>query len=257
MPVTMILLLLLGSLQQGAGADSQTQRGVVRDQTGAVLQGAQVELADESGGTVRTVSTDSKGEFLIDRIPPGAYTLKVRFEGFRAATVRVRVVARRTPAPQVVVLELASQTQEVTVNAGNEVIAAAANANRDAVVLDDKELKNLPIFDRNIVGTLLRFLDASALGTGGVTLVVDGMEARKVGVAPSAIQQVKINQDPYSSEFPRPGRGRIEVITKAGSDRYNGSMDVTFRDAHLNARDPVAETPPPEQRRIYTGVLVG
>jgi hypothetical protein len=117
MPVTMTLLLLLGGPQQGAAADSQAQRGVVRDQTGAVLQGAQVELPDESGGTVRTLSTDGKGEFLIDRIPPGPYTLKVRFEGFRAATVRVRVVARRTPAPQVVVLELASQTQEITVNA--------------------------------------------------------------------------------------------------------------------------------------------
>ncbi len=257
MPAMMTVLLLLGSLQQGTAADTQAQRGVVRDQTGAVLQGAQVELADESGGTVRTVSTDNKGEFLIERIPPGVYTLKVRFEGFRTATVRVRVVARRTPAPQVVVLELASQTQEVTVNAGDDVIAATANANRDSVVLDDKELKNLPIFDRNIVGTLSRFLDASALGTGGVTLVVDGMEARKVGVAPSAIQQVKINQDPYSSEFPRPGRGRIEVITKAGSDRYNGSMDFTFRDTHLNARDPFAETRPPEQRRIYEGVLGG
>lgn len=84
-------------------------------------------------------------------------------------------------------LDLAPQTQEVTVNAGTDVITAAANANRDAVVLHEKELKNLPIFDRDIVGTLSRFLDASALGTGGVTLVIDGMEARKVGVPLSAI----------------------------------------------------------------------
>jgi hypothetical protein len=49
--------------------------------------------------------------------------------------------------------------------------------------------------------------------------------ARKVGVAPSGIQQISVNQDPYSAEFPRPGRGRIEVITKAGSERYSGSMD--------------------------------
>ena len=125
------------------------------------------------------------------------------------------------------------------------------------MVLNDQELKNLPIFDRDIVGTLSRFLDASALGTGGATLVVDGMEARKVGVSPSAIQQVKINQDPYSAEFPRPGRGRIEVITKAGTDKYHGSMDFTFRDAQLNARDPFADTRPPEQRRIYEGVLGG
>ena len=183
--------------------------------------------------------------------------LKIQFEGFQPATVRVRVAPRRAPPSQNVVLTLASQRQEVTVNAADDVVAAAANANRDAVVLDDKELKNLPIFDRDVVGTLSRFLDASALGTGGVTLVVDGMEARKVGVAPSAIQQIKLNQDPYTAEQPRPGRGRIEVITKAGTDRYSGSADFTFRDGHLDARNPFADTRTPEQRRIYEAVFGG
>jgi hypothetical protein len=256
MPLAVILLLILGR-PQAPPAEVQTVRGTVQDQTGAVLQGARVELTDETGGVLRSVMTDAKGVYLIDRVTPGAYTLKILFEGFRPATVRMRVVPRRAPAPQTVVLDLASQKQEITVNADTGVIAAAANANRDAVVLDADELKNLPIFDRNVVGTLSRFLDASALGTGGATLVVDGMEARKVGVSPSAIQQVKLNQDPYSAEFPRPGRGRIEVVTKAGTEKYSGSMDFTFRDAHLNARDPFAETRPPEQRRIYEGVLGG
>lgn len=251
-----ILFLLLGSPQTPA-PDPTSVRGVVRDQTGAVLPAAQVELLDESGVAVRHVAADAQGEFLIDAVPPGAYTLKIQFEGFRASTVKVRVTGRRTPARQTVVLDLATQTQEVTVNAGDDVITAAANANRDAVVLDDKELRNLPVFDRDIVGALSRFLDASALGTGGVTLVVDGMEARKVGVPLSAIQQIKINQDPYSAEFPRPGRGRIEVVTKAGAEQYSGSMDFTFRDAQLNARDPFADSRPVEQRRIYEGVLGG
>jgi hypothetical protein len=200
---------------------------------------------------------DRNGEFVLDQVPAAAYVLRVRFEGFRAAALRLRIVPRRAPPLQVVILELASQTQEITVNAGTDVLTAAASANRDALVLSDDDLRNLPVFDRNVVGTLSRFLDAAALGTGGVTLVVDGMEARKVGVAPAAIQQVKVNQDPYSAEFPRPGRGRIEVITKAGADHYSGSFDFTFRDAHLNARDPFAETRPPEQRRIYEGVLGG
>jgi hypothetical protein len=256
MPVFAILLVLLGS-PQSAAPDAQPLRGVVRDQTGAVLPGARVELRDEADSLVRTATTNAGGEYLIERVPPGTYALNVQFEGFRPAIVRVRVAARRAPAPQTIVLDLASQTQEVTVDVGNDVLAATANTNRDAIVLDGKELKNLPMFDRDVVGTLSRFLDASALGTGGVTLVVDGMEARKVGVAPSAIQQIKINQDPYASEFPRPGRGRIEVITKAGSDKYSGSMDFTFRDAHLNAREPFAVARPPEQRRIYEGVLGG
>jgi outer membrane receptor protein involved in Fe transport len=256
MPVVAVFLLLFGSVQT-VPPSLPPLRGVVRDQTGAVLQGARVELADEAGAVLRTVSTDARGEFSIDGLPPGAYVLKVQFEGFRASAIRLRVAPRRAPPPQTIVLDLASQTQEVTVTADTDLITAAANANRDAVVLDEKELKNLPIFDRDIVGTLSRFLDASALGTGGVTLVVDGMEARKVGVAPSAILQVKLNQDPYSAELPRPGRGRIEVITKAGTDKYSGSMDFTFRDASLNARDPFADTRPPEQRRIYEGVIGG
>lgn len=251
------ILVLLGSPQGSAGV---ALRGVVRDQTGAVLRGARVELrlGDQPDGPVlRTVAADDHGEFLIDALPPGTYSLRVAFEGFRAATVAVRVTGRRPPALQTIVLDLASQTQEVTVSAATDVVNAAANANRDAIVLDDQELRNLPIFDRDIVGALSRFLDASALGTGGPTLVVDGMEARKVGVSPSAIQQVKINQDPYSAEFPRPGRGRIEIVTKAGSERYSGALDFTFRDAQLNARDPFADTRPPEQRRIYEAVIGG
>ena len=80
-----------------------------------------------------------------------------------------------------------------------------------------------PIFDNDVIGTLSRFLDPGSLGSEGATLVVDGMEARKVGVSPSA-SEVKINQDPYAAEFQRPGRGRIEVVTKAGSDAYHGSL---------------------------------
>ena len=253
MSAAALIVLFLGFMQNGA-PDLPSLHGVVRDHTGAVLQGARVELADQSGSTAaQTAVTDAKGEFVIERVAPGAYTLGVQFEGFRPAGVQIRVAARRPIAPQTIVLELASQSQEVTVNA--DLITTAPNANRDAIVMNDTDLRGLPVFDRDVVGTLSRFLDPPS--AGGVTLVVDGMEARKVGVAPSAIQQVKLNQDPYSAEFPRQGRGRIEVITKAGADKYSGSMDFTFRDAHLNARDPFAETRPPEQRRIYEGVLGG
>ena len=136
-------------------------------------------------------------------------------------------------------------------------VSTAADANRNAVVIDAPALREIPIFDNDVIGTMSRFLDPGSLGSDGATLVVDGMEARKVGVSLSGIQQVKINQDPYAAEFQRPGRGRIEVITKAGSDAYHGSLDVTFRDARLNARDPFAETHVPEQRRIYEGAVGG
>src|SRR6266481_6208594 len=83
------------------------------------------------------------------------------------------------------------------------------------------------------------------------------MEVNNLGVSPSAIKEIKINQDPYSAEYQRPGRGRIEVTTKPGTPEYHGTFNFIFRDAHLNARDPFALTRPPEQRRIYEGYLSG
>ena len=255
MVVMAVFLLLL--VPQTATSSRHPIHGSVRDQTGAVLPGARVEIRDQRDLVVRATTTGANGEYVLPEVPPGDYVLHVEFDGFRPSSVSVRLAGRQAPPAQNVVLELAAQAQEVTVNVGNDVLAATANGNRDAIALDDKVLRSIPMFDRDVVGTLSRFLDASALGTGGVTLVVDGMESRKVGVAPSAIQQIKVNQDPYAAEFPRPGRGRIEVITKAGSDKYSGSFDLTFRDAHINAREPFAETRPPEQRRIYEGVLGG
>jgi hypothetical protein len=68
---------------------------------------------------------------------------------------------------------------------------------------------NLPIFDHDFLGTMSRFLDPCSVGTNGVTLIVDGLEASRAGVSASAIQEVKLNRDPYSAEYSRPGRGRI------------------------------------------------
>ena len=256
-----LLLFLLAT----AGFDSPQQthppgvplHGVVRDQTGAILRGAAVEIVSESGERIAATTTDANGEFRFESIPAGSYQLQVRSEGFQPFTIALQVTGRRAPPAQVIVLALAAVPQDITVRPDVQTTATAATANRDAVGIDDAGIRDIPVFDRDVIATLGRFVDASSLGTGGATLVVDGMEARKVGVSPAAIQSIKVNQDPYSAEFPRPGRGRIEVITKSGADAYHGSFDFTFRDAALNARDPFAPTKPPEQRRIYEGVLGG
>ena len=192
---------------------------------------------------------------MFDGVPAGPYTVRANLSGFKTASASVRVVAGRTAHAPKLVLEIAAVTQEVTVGPDRLGVSTAPDANRDAVVMDAPALREIPIFDNDVLGTLSRFLDPGSLGSEGATLVVDGMEARKVGVSLSGIQQVKINQDPYAAEFQRPGRGRIEVITKAGSDAYHGSLDVTLRDARLNARDPFAETRVPEQRDVKRAVI--
>jgi hypothetical protein len=229
--------------------------GLVQDQTGAVLAGATVELVDASG-TTRQTAADSVGSFRFEGIRAGTYQLRARFEGFKPSAMRLRVGVR-APAPQRVVLDLAALTQEITVTNAAVDVTVAASGNVDAVAVDATTLDSLPVFDRDYVATLSRFLDTGSLGNAGATVVVNGMEVSALNVSASAISQIRINQDPYSAEYSRPGRGRIEILTKSGSSRFTGEANLLFRDSIFNARNALADVKPPERRRIAEGFVGG
>ena len=252
----LVAVLALSALLQAQSAPRVAVSGVVQDQTGAVLQNATVELVAASGAVQSTTTTDAVGAFHFANVAAGQYELRTSFEGFKPAAVRVRVGAR-PPAPQKLVLRLADVTQEITVsNAAVQVDATASN-NLDAVTVDQTMLESLPVFDQDYIATLSRFLDSGSLGSGGVTVVVNGMEVSALRVSASAVQQIKINQDPYSAEYARPGRGRIEILTKPGGQEYHGEGNVIVRDAVFDARNAFASSKPSEQKHIAEGVFGG
>jgi outer membrane receptor protein involved in Fe transport len=252
-----VLLVVLMARAAGAQTASQvTVSGIVQDQTGAVLQGATVELVTTAGAVAQTTSADDAGAFHFDKVSATSYEVRARFEGFTAAAVRVRVGAR-PPAPLKVVLRLAGLTQEITVSDRPAQVDTTASNNLDAVTVDQNMLESLPVFDQDVVATVSRFLDSGSIGTGGVTVVVNGMEVNALNVSASAVQQIKINQDPYSAEYSRPGRGRIEILTKPGSQEYHGDGNIILRDSRFNSRNAFASTKPPEQRRIFEGFFGG
>jgi hypothetical protein len=230
--------------------------GVVEDQTGAVLRAATVELVTSDGTVVQSKTTDAVGAFKFDAVPPGDYELRARFPGFKQATRRLHVGAR-APGAQKLILALADVKEAVTVGSHGTQVDTTASNNLNAVSVDRHVLEQLPVLDLDFVAMLSRFVDAGSLGTGGVTLVVNGMEVSALRVSASAIQQITINQDPYAAEYGRPGRGRIEILTKPGGQQYEGEVNAVFRDAHLDARNAFAVTKPPEQKRIMDGLFGG
>src|SRR6202521_2794209 len=226
--------------------------GTVLDPHQAGVFGAKVTLKLADGNEVRSASADSSGTFRFEGVPPGNYDVQIEQQGFKPSVSRVRI-ANQAPRPLRVVLALADVQPQVTVNAELAQVNTNTADNLDTVSMDRTALDNLPIFDQDFLGTMSRFLDAGSIGTNGVTVIVDGVEASRAGDSASAIQEVKLNQDPYSAEYSRPGRSRIEIITKPGSSAYHGTFNFLFRDYHLNARDPFALIRPPEQRRIFEG----
>jgi hypothetical protein len=238
--------------QRGAGV---TVSGAVVDQTGAVLPGAQVELRSDSGPLGSTASNQN-GEFTFAGVPSGRYTIVASFDGFQTTSARI-TVGNRAPSAVRITLPLATITQEVTVGNAAAEVRADATSNLDASAVDQRTLENLPVFNDDVVGTMSRFLDSSAVGTNGVMLIVNGVEVNSLTLPASAIQQIKINQDPYAPEYRQPGRGRIEIVTKPGSQNYSGTAGFLFRDAALDAKNAFAATKPPEQRRIADAFIGG
>jgi outer membrane receptor protein involved in Fe transport len=253
--LTVLLIITTTTVFSQASSDRSTLTGLIRDQTGAVISGAKVDLS-VNNISQQSTTTDQSGSFRFNRVPPAKYQIQVTSQGFEPVKIDV-TVGPLPPAPLSISMIIASVQAETTVTNETTEISTESSDNKDSVLLSEQSLSNLPVFDQDYVGAMSRFLDPSSVGTGGATLVVNGMEVNNLGVSSSAIKEIKINQDPYSAEFQRPGRGRIEVTTKPGSTDYHGTFNFIFRDAHLNARDPFALTRPPEQRRIYEGFLSG
>ena len=77
------LILTFGGLPQAAAPRGVAVSGVVQDQSGAVLQGAEVALvAAGSPAPVQTVVSDASGLFRFDRVMPSAYDVRSAFPGF-------------------------------------------------------------------------------------------------------------------------------------------------------------------------------
>jgi outer membrane receptor protein involved in Fe transport len=247
-----VLSVLPAAAQRPSGVSVS---GTVTDQTGAVLPNVQIELRSADRQPRQTTTGDA-GEFQFPSVPPGRYDVVASLDGFQITTIHF-TVGNRPPSAVKITMPLAGITQEITVGSAAADVRADATSNLDSSTVDEQALRNLPIFDNDVIATMSRFLDSSAIGTNGVMLVVNGVEVNSLTLPASAIQQIRINQDPYAPEFRQAGRGRIEVITKPGSQHYSGSAGFVFRDASLDAKDAFAVVKPPEQRRIFDTFLGG
>lgn len=228
--------------------------GRLLDPSDAPVAGVTVTLRQNDSGM--SAVTSEAGQFRFDNVRPGEYEVLTSVPGFDPISRQLRV--GRQPARELVIrLKIAVLREELNVPAQDRQISVAPGQNTDVISVERTMLDNLPILDNNYLSALARFLNPGTPGDAGTSLIVDGMESRNVGMTASAIQEIRINNNPYTVEYPRWSRRRIEVITKSSADSYHGTFNFLFRDYHFNARDALAAQRPQEQRRIFEGSLFG
>ena len=232
-------------------------KGQVSDPTGAVLPGILLRLTAANGTYTQQTTSDETGQFRILGVPPGRYTLSSEVSnGFAASSATVQI-RRSAPPPILVVLALASVTQETKVDASEQTLSTDPADNHDRVSVSADMLQDIPVLDQNYIAALSPFLDQSGVATSGVSIIVDGVEMKGTGVSASAIQEARINNDPYSVETNVPGKGGIEIMTKPGTPVFHGTFNFGFRDSATDATTYFAAVRPQEQKRIYEGSITG
>ncbi len=246
----------------GAAAPAGVVRGTVADPTGAIVPNAEVDLVDGKGAVAATLHSDGEGNFQLVAPTVGDYTLIVSEAGFDTVktVVRLAAPAGKAPVPAAmlhIVLPIAGMATTIQVNGGSSADLTAGEANSDTSVMSQSELKALPIFDNDYATAMSAFMDSGVGATGGSGLMVDGVESNRSTVSASAVQEVRINQDPYSAQYYYPGRGQMEIITRSAADNYHGQFNFLFRDSDMNAQNALAATKPFEQRRVYEGHVTG
>ncbi|HSE31545.1 MAG TPA: TonB-dependent receptor [Pyrinomonadaceae bacterium] len=236
--------------QQRAGG----LKGQVLDELGGAIVGVTV-TAINAQGVEKTVVTNDGGTYTINGLAPGKYTVRAVGSGFSIYENAEVEIAPAKVQQLDIVLKVTIEEQKVTVAADNSNLSTEADNNAGAIVLKGDDLDSLPD-DPDDLAAALQALAGPSAGPNGGQIFIDGFSGGRLPPR-AAIREIRINSNPFSAEYDRLGFGRIEILTRPGSDRFRGQASFNFNDDALNSRNPFAPNRPPHQSRQYGGNFGG
>jgi len=249
------LIVLMSSMVALAQQTRGTLRGVIKDELGATIVGATVVLADASG-VEKTTTTNGEGAYVFSGLAPGKYLLRATAQGFAPSDETEVNLNSRARQSLDLTLKVTIEEQKVTIAAETPLSTESTN-NANQTVITGKDLDALPD-DPDELAAALQALAGPSMGPNGGQIFVDGFSGGRLPPKES-IREIRINQNPFAAENDQPS-GRIDILTRPGTDKIRGSAFFNFQDESLNSRNPFSTSSPkraPFQVRQYGGNLGG
>jgi hypothetical protein len=274
-----LVILLTGALVAGAGAQTLDRgeiHGTVRDQSGAVLPDVTITLRNTNTGLERTTISSSVGQYAAMLLPLGVYEVQAERPGFSIAKSDPVQLAVGDALVINLTMALAPLTEAVSVTSPPNTSAALG------MVFDKTAILKLPINGRDyrdfallspgaqpIAGQRGTFRVAGQPGDY-LALNVDGtdftnsffgeffgsLETKNLTIPLEAVQEFSVKSGGLGLESGRSNGGLMNVVTKSGGNRRNGSLSYFLRHHNLTAKDAF-DNPPTGLVRNAGGGSVG
>ncbi|MEO5896925.1 MAG: TonB-dependent receptor [Vicinamibacterales bacterium] len=262
--VAIVATVMLGiSCLAYAQAGTAALAGTVKDSQGAVVPGATLTVTLPSTGAIRSNTSNQEGAFNFPSLPPGTYTVRAELTGFRPV-VHEKVELRVDSTTQLdVVLAVGAITDTVTVTERTPIINTT-----DASVgstLSQQTIERLPVEGRNIVHLLSLqpgavFIPTANANTadpryGAVAgsradqqnVTLDGIDVNDpqlqaaytsaVRMTQDALQEFKVSTTNYGAEAGRSSGAQVSLVTRSGTNAYNGSGYWFLRRTETSANE--------------------
>ncbi len=228
-----IALLVVGAgMVEPARAQTGKIAGRVIDAaTGEPLPGVNVVIV----GTTHGSTTDLDGYYAILRLRPDVYAVRASFIGFAPTTIEdVRVRIDQTSTVDFDMREEVIEGEEVVVTAERPLVQRDLTSSSTSV--SSEELEALPVLNfTEVINLEAGVVDGHFRGgrTGEVAYMVDGISVNDVydqtfayQVENNAIQEVQIISGTFNAEYGQAQSGVVNIVTKDGGRRYEGTLNA-------------------------------
>jgi hypothetical protein len=241
--------------QPAAPAATATVRGQISDPTGALIPGASITITTSTGAAVSKATADASGHYSVNGMAPGSYIVQSNVEGFAPFTSPAIQLSVGQVKRVDISMALQVEQQSVVVTDESPQVNVEASGNASAIVLKGADLDALSD-DPDELSNELTALAGPSAGPNGGQIYIDGFTG---GTLPpkSAIREIRINQNPFSAEFDHIGYGRIEILTKPGTNALHGRAFVMGNDNLFNTGNPFVASIPDYHSIQYNGNVSG
>lgn len=270
------ILVLLGAHSALADNVYATIRGVVTDQTGAVVQGAQITATNSGTGISFNTKSQDTGLYEFLQLPVGTYTVscsKQGFKGFKSTGIPL-VVNQVYNQPISLQVGTANETVEVRASA----VQVETTSIQQQTVVGSQQIVDLPLIGRNftqleqlapgVMASNDRFGTFAVNGsqTQQSSYLVNGTDTNDIALntpgilpSPDALQEFNLISSTINPEYGRNSGGIVNALIKTGTNAYHGNVFEFYRDTFLNTRNffTVGPQQPIFHQNLFGGTFGG